>query len=198
MRILLIRHGESEWNAVGRWQGHADPPLSDLGRRQAATAARALGGFDAIASSTLQRAAETATLVAEHLGIGPVLLDEGLIERDAGAWEGLTRHEIEDGWPGYLRDGRRPEGYEHDLSLVPRVVAALGRLRAEMGAGEALVIAHGGVILALEAAMDEPFARVPNLGGRWVHLDADGFQLGDRVMLVDDEALATTQERDQL
>ena len=107
-RLLVVRHGQSEWNAVGRWQGRADPPLTMEGRRQAAAAARALGTFDGVVSSPLQRAAETAAIIAEHLGIGPVLTDPDLMERDAGEWQGLTRGQIEMEWPGYLEEGKRP------------------------------------------------------------------------------------------
>src|SRR3954464_6700209 len=89
-RVLLVRHGQSEWNAVGRWQGQADPPLSDLGRAQARAAARSLGSLDAVYASDLQRATETALIIAEQIGIGPVILDPDLRERDAGQWSGLT------------------------------------------------------------------------------------------------------------
>ena len=101
-RVLLIRHGQSEWNADGRWQGQADPPLTDLGRHQALHAARNLGTVDAIVASDLQRASETALIIADALGVGPVVLEPGLRERDAGEWSGLTRAEIERDWPGYL------------------------------------------------------------------------------------------------
>lgn len=101
-RLLLIRHGQSEWNADGRWQGQADPPLTDLGRAQAHHAARSLGVVDAIVASDLQRAAETAAIISEELGVGPLVLDPDLRERDAGEWSGLTRAEIERDWPGYL------------------------------------------------------------------------------------------------
>jgi glucosyl-3-phosphoglycerate phosphatase len=82
--LLVIRHGRSEWNAIGRWQGHADPPLSELGRRQAILAAASIGAVDAIVSSDLLRAAETAAIIAQKLGVGPVVVDERLGERDAG------------------------------------------------------------------------------------------------------------------
>src|SRR3546814_1711635 len=109
-RVLLVRHGQSEWNATGRWQGQADPPLTDLGRAQAHHAARSLGVVDAIVASDLQRAADTALIISGELGVGPVVLDEGLRERDAGEWSGLTRAEIERDWPGYLRtDGHTSE-----------------------------------------------------------------------------------------
>src|ERR671917_2105987 len=101
-RVLLVRHGQSEWNAVGRWQGQADPPLSDVGRQQARSAARSLGALDAIFASDLQRATETAMIIAAELGVGPVVVDPDLRERDAGEWSGLTRAEIEERYPGYL------------------------------------------------------------------------------------------------
>src|SRR3954465_8515375 len=93
-RVLMVRHGQSTWNALGRWQGQADPPLSDLGRDQARAAARALGAMDAVFAPDLHRATETAHIIATDLGIGPVLIDERLRERDAGEWSGLTRDEI--------------------------------------------------------------------------------------------------------
>src|SRR5690606_34165227 len=95
-RVLLVRHGQSEWNAIGRWQGQADPPLSDLGRLQAREASRALGTVDAVWASDLQRAVETAAIIAGELGVGPVVVDPDLRERDAGEFSGLTRPEIEE------------------------------------------------------------------------------------------------------
>jgi len=99
-RMLLARHGQSEWNALGRWQGQADPPLSELGRQQARAAADRLGTVDAIVSSDLERALATAAIIAEVLGVGPVLVEPRLRERSAGEWSGLTRDEIEADWPG--------------------------------------------------------------------------------------------------
>ena len=124
-RVLLVRHGQSEWNADGRWQGQADPPLTDLGRLQAREAARALGAVDAVWASDLQRAVETATIIADDLGVGPVVLDPDLRERDAGEFSGLTRPEIADRFPGYLDDGRRPPGWEPDEALLARALRAL-------------------------------------------------------------------------
>ena len=89
--LLLVRHGETDWNADGRLQGHTDRPLTDFGRRQARDLAAALAGEDltAIYSSDLTRARETAEIVAERLGL-PVVLDRDLREKDWGNWEGLT------------------------------------------------------------------------------------------------------------
>ena len=185
-RMLLARHGQSEWNALGRWQGQADPPLSELGRRQARAAAERLGTVDAIVSSDLERALTTAAIVAEALGVGPVLVEPRLRERSAGEWSGLTRDEIEAGWPGYLAGHLRPPGFESDASLLARTTAALADLAAEHADAELLVVTHGGVVYVIEADAGLPFARLPNLSGRWLAHRGDRIDLGDRVELVDE------------
>lgn len=207
-RVLLLRHGQSEWNADGRWQGQADPALTDLGRLQATHASRSLGVVDAIVTSDLQRAAETAAIIAGELGVGPIVLDADLRERHAGEWQGLTRTEIEQAWPGYLEapppvegtpaathaaarseaDGprRRPPGWESDEALVLRATAALVRIHELVPAGEVLAVTHGGLVYAVERELGAGFVRLPNLGGRWVDVDSSGARrLGDRVVLVD-------------
>jgi broad specificity phosphatase PhoE len=210
-RVLLIRHGQSEWNATGRWQGQADPPLTDLGRHQAAHAARHLGTVDAVVASDLQRASETALILAEALGVGPVVLEPGLRERDAGEWSGLTRAEIERDWPGYLdapsadrhaafaRDPveqpkgerRRPPSWEPDEQLLERVIEGLGHVHDLVPDGEVIAVTHGGVVYALEGRFGVPFERLANLGGRWLEIGPGGElrALGDRVVLVDPDEL---------
>jgi broad specificity phosphatase PhoE len=183
--MLLARHGQSEWNALGRWQGQADPPLSTLGRRQAEAAAGHLGTVDAIVSSDLDRAATTATIIAAALGVGPVLVEPRLRERSAGEWSGLTRDEIEAQWPGWLAERRRPPGFEPDESLLTRTRAALDDIEAGHAGAEVLVVTHGGVVYVLEAAAGLPFARLPNLAGRWLDHDGRDVVLGDRIELVD-------------
>lgn len=196
-RFLLVRHGESEWNAVGRWQGQADPPLSRTGREQAWRAAQSIGAVDAIVSSTLQRAYETARIIGDAIGVGPVILEPDLMERHAGEWEGLTRTEIEAQWPGYLGDKKRPPSYETDEPLLVRVHEGLARIRAEVPGDDILVVTHGGVINALEASFGLDWQRVPNCGARWFVWDGAHFRLGDRLQLVDD-AHATVQQPGQL
>ena len=184
-RLLLIRHGESEWNAVGRWQGQADPPLSERGLQQAEAAARMLGTFESVTASPLRRAADTAVIIAAELGVGPVPTDPDLMERDAGPWQGLTRDEIEALWPGHLDSGTRPEGYEDDATLMGRVGAGLGRVVARTES-EALVVTHGGVIYALEKACGEPWTRIANLAGRWIEWLDGGLALGPRIEPITD------------
>jgi probable phosphoglycerate mutase len=214
-RVLLVRHGQSEWNADGRWQGQANPPLTDLGRHQAMHAARSLGTVDAIVASDLDRASETALIISEALGVGPVVLEPGLRERDAGEWSGLTRAEIDRDWPGYLDpppadrhatfgngpapgsdeqpkpERRRPPGWERDDVLLARVIAALGRIHDLVPDGEVVAVTHGGVVYAIEAQLGSPFLRLANLGGRWIDIGPGGELrgLGDRVVLVDPDEL---------
>ncbi len=186
-----MRHGQSEWNATGRWQGQADPPLSELGRRQAHAAGERLGTVDVIISSDLERAAHTAQILSGALGVGPVVLEPRLRERDAGEWSGLTHAEIERAWPGYLEARRRPPGFESDASLLERVHEAFDDIEREYRGGEILVVCHGGIVYAIERLHDLPFDRLPNLGARWLTHDGERVVLGERLQLVDDELLTT-------
>jgi len=187
--MLLVRHGQSEWNAVGRWQGNADPALTELGRLQAIHAAGRVGAVDVVVASPLIRALETARLISNHIGVGPVVVEADLAERDAGEWEGLTRSEIERDWPGYLEDERRPPGYEgHDVLMV-RVAAALARVHADYDGAEVLVVTHGGVIGAVERDAGLPWERLPNLGGVRVTHHDHGMTVRERIVLVDPDEL---------
>ena len=191
-RILLVRHGQSTWNADGRWQGRADPPLSDLGRRQAEVAAETISdqGMTAVWSSPLRRALATADIVAERLGF-PVQTDPRLEERDAGEWEGLTRTEIEAGWPGFLDGGRRPEGFETDDVLHDRALAAIHRIAATAHA-PVVVVSHGGLIRVVERALGSEPHSVPNLGGLDIRRVDGGIELADRIVLIDAHAVTVT------
>jgi broad specificity phosphatase PhoE len=185
-RMLLVRHGQSEWNAVGRWQGQADPPLSGLGRAQARQAAGRIGTVDLIVSSDLERAMTTAAIIGDTLGVGPVIIEPRLRERSAGEWSGLTRAQIDEQWPGYLEENRRPPAFEPDDELALRVTAALVDIHATYGDAEILVVTHGGVVYVLEDDAGLVHARLPNLNGRWLTYDDNGISLGDRIELVTD------------
>jgi probable phosphoglycerate mutase len=187
-RLLILRHGESEWNAAGRWQGTEDPALSERGIRQAVSAAEALGTFDAVWASTLQRASLTADIIAEYLGIGPVNLDERLVEVGYGPWQGLTRTEIESGWPGFLAQARRPHGAEPFELVVARTTSALRDIARASPGGNVLVVAHGGLLRSLRRFLDvgghdDSF---PNLGGAQFAVHGDGrIVAGDVVSIID-------------
>lgn len=187
--MLLVRHGQSEWNAVGRWQGKADPALTELGRLQALHASARVGAVDVIVASPLIRALETARLISNHLGVGPVIVEADLAERDAGEWQGLTRTEIEEGWPGYLATDRYPTGYEGQDELIHRVHGALDRVHAAYDGAEVLVVTHGGVIGAVERDAGLPWERLANLEGRRVNHKGDRLSVAERVVLVDPDEL---------
>jgi len=159
--ILLARHGETDWNVEGRWQGHADPPLNARGREQAEALAERLvdTAFDAIYSSDLARAKQTAEIVARRLGL-PVTTDRGLREIDVGSWSGLTRADIAVRFP----DGERPDG-EHVDAFRARVLSALERLAAGHDGRRILVVAHGGCVRTLQRHMlGEPLPTLENCG----------------------------------
>jgi probable phosphoglycerate mutase len=185
--LLMVRHGQSTWNADGRWQGHADAPLSALGEAQAAAAATALGAVDVVVASDLLRAQRTAEIVAGVLGIDEVELDPRLRERDAGAWTGLTRHEIEERWPGHLAEWRTPAGYEPDRELLVRVLDAMADLHTRHAGRRLFAVAHGGVLRALDRHHGVHDQHFPNLGGRRFMITGARTEiaLGERVSLLD-------------
>lgn len=150
---MLARHGETEWNRTGRWQGHADPPLNEAGRRQAAGLAERLAddGVAAIYSSDLRRASETARVVAERLRL-EVVEDPTLREIDVGSWSGLTRAEVQERYPeGFARWLAGEIGHDGETreQLTVRVVAAVARIGLTHAGGRVLVVTHGGTIRAL-------------------------------------------------
>ena len=181
VRLLMVRHGESTWNARGLWQGQADPQLTERGETQARMAAGALTGLgiDRVISSDLARASKTGHIIAEHLGLGPVILDSGFREVDVGEWSGLTRVQIEDGWPG-LRAAwsenklESTPGGELLTDLTERIVAATLRAANAAGDGTALIIGHSRVISALERFVGVPPTRSTHLSGRWFEVDSSG------------------------
>jgi probable phosphoglycerate mutase len=200
-RLFLARHGQSIWNADGRWQGQADPPLSELGASQAADAVTVLTrpgsafpAIDRVWASPLQRAHRTATIIAGGLGLD-VATDLRLQEVDAGEWSGKTRPEIEAEWPGYLAAQERPPGFESHESLAGRALAAISDIAAAAPGRTVLVVTHGGVIGAVERHLGAPWERSPNLGGREVVAGPDGLELGERFLLLDPHDVEVTTPR---
>jgi broad specificity phosphatase PhoE len=160
--IVLVRHGETDWNRDNRFQGHADPPLNQTGRAQALTFACGIQGerFAAIYTSPLRRAYETAAILSTQLGLEPVP-DEALKEVDVGSWSGLTREEVEVRFPaGYARWLEYGHGWDDGESydeLGERVVAGLLGIAAQHPDQRVLAVTHGGPIRSALAAAD----RVP-------------------------------------
>lgn len=147
---------------MGRWQGHGDPPLTELGRAQTRSAAARLAnaGIERIVSSDLARAFQTAEIVAFALGL-PIERDARWRERDIGSWTGLTREDIESRWPDEYahflsHDAHaRPGGGESDAMLRDRAREALAALRSRHGSAPVLVVTHRGIarMLAPEAPL---------------------------------------------
>ena len=148
-----MRHGESTWNREHRIQGQLDPPLSDLGRKQAELLARRLGSWrpEAIYASDLKRAMETATPIGVATGVAVQPLAE-LREIALGAWEGLTTAQLAEQFPAeWARWTAEPDwdvvpGGEGPAAFEERVGSALDALMTRHPHGEIVVVTHGGVI----------------------------------------------------
>lgn len=169
--ILLIRHGETAWNAIKRLQGHLDIPLNIEGERQAAALGRSLANarLDAVFSSDLQRARQTAAAVAAHHGL-PVQSDAGLRERCYGAFEGMLYAEISERYPQAFAawkardiDARFPPGVhvaETMREFAARTIGAIKRIAGDGRHQRIAVVAHGGVLeCAYRAAQNMDFAQ---------------------------------------
>jgi probable phosphoglycerate mutase len=158
--LLLVRHGETDWNRDQRFQGHADPPLNETGRAQARSVANDLAAerIDAIYTSDLARARETAELIAERAGV-PFVLEPQLREVDVGEWQGLTQDEIEERFPEGMRNWHeRGHGWERGETydqLAERVLEALERIVSRHPGGRVVVVGHGGTIRVTRAHVDE-------------------------------------------
>jgi probable phosphoglycerate mutase len=140
--LLLVRHGETDWNAEGKLQGHTDRPLNEYGRRQAQTLADRLAGesIDAVYASDLSRARETAEIVGEKLGL-TVAVDPDLREKNWGNWEGLTS------------DERLHIAYEGETSADhrERTLRAMQRIVERHPGERIVVVTHGGSLRRLQA-----------------------------------------------
>lgn len=190
--VYLIRHGETDWNLNGRWQGHADVPLNAVGARQATIVAHRLADegvrFDALYSSDLARAFQTAWEIGKAVK-APVQLLPSLREIDLGTWSGLTYDEIKATHPteiALLEQGQDiPRGGAETLSaLRKRVVEAVDAI-AGQHRGETLgVVSHGGAIRMLLAHATshegDGFKRFPHIGNTSISVVAigpDGWQI---------------------
>ena len=155
--VYLARHGQSDWNAANRFQGHSDRPLTELGRRQAAALAEELESqepLSAIYASPLRRALETASIVGARVGLEPVPVDD-LREVDVGGWSGLSRNEVEERFPDafrrWLDGGEGWEDGETYADMATRVMEALRLIAENHPEDTVLVVSHGGPIRAIHA-----------------------------------------------
>ncbi|MBD0348367.1 MAG: histidine phosphatase family protein [Thermoleophilia bacterium] len=153
--VLLVRHGETDWNRDRRIQGQSDPPLNAAGREQARDLAERLAGtrLDAVYASDLRRARETAEILAARLAM-PVVVDPQLRELDFGSWEGWTVEELQERDPEnvarWLETGEAVwERGETHADLARRVRTAVARLAEIHAGGQILLVAHGGPVRAL-------------------------------------------------
>jgi 2,3-bisphosphoglycerate-dependent phosphoglycerate mutase len=153
--IILIRHGETEWNALGRYQGHTDIALNNTGHAQAQAAARAIAHlhktqpFAGLYASDLQRALQTAQPIAQVLSL-PVQTDPRLRERHFGALEGLTREQIAQQHPDHaarlLEPHHPPPGGESQAQFFTRVEQALHDIAAKHPSQTVAAVCHGGTL----------------------------------------------------
>ena len=156
--IVLVRHGETDWNREHRFQGHADPPLNEVGRAQALELAAALAAesFTRIYSSPLVRARETAEILAASRGLS-VEPHDALKEVDVGSWSGMTVSEVESRFPdGYRRWVESRSGWEDGETfeeLGRRVVSGVLALAAQDDGAALLAVTHGGPLRTLQAYM---------------------------------------------
>jgi broad specificity phosphatase PhoE len=154
--LLLVRHGETDWNRDGRWQGGSDTRLNELGREQAHALAEQLDGdVDVVYSSDLARARETAEIVAAKLGL-EIRLDPRLRERSFGSWEGLTTSEIEERFEDSHRRWHAGEGHGADDAetfedFSARVNDFLAEVLRLHPGEQVLVVSHGGSIRVIHA-----------------------------------------------
>ena len=161
-RLILLRHGQTDYNATGRMQGQMDTHLSDLGRQQAQRTADELSRWDIrrVVTSDLSRAAETAGLIAAPHGLTPVL-DERLRETHLGAWQARSHEEIDAVHPGQRAMWRHnphwaPPGGETRLEVAARARSLVDELMhsfPEWEGGTVVCVAHGGTIAGLTCSL---------------------------------------------
>lgn len=160
-RLLLIRHGETDWNVEGRYQGQSDVPLNAPGREQARRLASDLRStsLDAIYSSDLARARETAQILANATG-APLLLDPRLREVDQGEWEGRLFSDIRLRHPDLLQRRRQdplhvaPPGGETVLQLQTRLMAAVRAIVEAHAQGNVALVSHGLSLAVIKVSLN--------------------------------------------
>lgn len=146
MEVLLTRHGQTEWNVLGRVQGRADIGLNENGIQQAEETAKSLSKekIDLILCSPLKRAKQTAEIICKNRDI-PIIYDEDVIERDFGEFEGINKKEFDfEGYWSY-KQNKQYEKAENIKVFFDRVYNFLDRIRTEYSDKRILIVAHGGI-----------------------------------------------------
>ena len=170
-RLVMWRHGETDYNATGRMQGHLDSDLTDVGRNQARFAVPALARFspEIVVTSDLRRAMDTATTFTEATGV-PLRVDKRLRETNLGLWQGMTSAAVDEQWPGARQQWQTdptwtPPGGESRLEVAARASEVVADLD-ETTDDTAVLCAHGGLIAALTGHLLElPITAWAKLGG---------------------------------
>ncbi len=163
--LILVRHGETDWNAAGRLQGHTNRPLNEYGRTQSKRLAEQLAGdgIAAIYASDLARALETAEIIGERLGL-PVAVDPDLREKNWGTWEGLTSEErLQVEFEGETTEEHRE-----------RVLGAVRRIAERHPGRRIVVVTHGGSMRRIQAAVTGVALPVFDNCGVWAVAYEDG------------------------
>ena len=174
-RLVLLRHGQTDYNVAGRMQGHIDSMLTETGVAQAAAVAPEIARIapDRLISSDLRRAVDTADVVGAACGL-PVKFDSRLRETHLGEWQGRTVPEIEEGWPGAIAAWRsdpawRPPGGESRIDVVRRAQPVVDELDEEYASAPdatVVLVAHGGLIGGLVSGLLAlPTSSWPAIGG---------------------------------
>lgn len=197
--VLLIRHGETDWNAAGRWQGHSDIPLNETGRQQAQALAQRLARWpiQAIYASDLKRAKETADIIAHPHQITPIL-DPALRERHSGFFQGLSGDEIRANYAAQwqmLLEGHELEGVEGNTAVQQRIWHAFEKIAAAHPGKMIALVSHGAALgLLIARALDFTPAQRPrftmrhNTGLSIIELN----QTGPLVTLLNDASHLST------
>jgi len=172
VNLILLRHGETEWNLTGRMQGVSDTKLTDVGLDQAHDAVAKMPIFSQIWSSPLQRARLTAQIIADAQGT-TYTVDDRLIERSWGEWEGMLPAEVDRRWPGWRAEGRKPPGYEQDKSVYMRFQAWLTDLPLDRDPKPIAAVTHGGFMSAVVRVLGGNDTGYKNLEGVWLTDDKE-------------------------
>ncbi|QEO10594.1 histidine phosphatase family protein [Protaetiibacter larvae] len=189
MTLAFIRHGQTDWNRDGRLQGSSDVPLNETGREQARAAERMLTDWpwDAVVSSPLSRARETAQIIADGLGLplGPAYPE--LVERDYGPLEGLPDTEMMARYPDRAYPGAEPLD-----EVVERCLAGMARIDADFPDQNVVIVCHGTIMkYTLIRLTGHRVEAILNGTVSAIERDADGW----RVLTINGEPIRTAEER---